>query len=183
MFIFTQKKYDSCRLSEVHVTSFIIITRCWSDKLKTISLWYYIKSKFATGRLYINIYRQGKDKEFSYTNCSFPTVRYRFHVCQNTWFFFYSQNQSTNRPILYLQRSAIKRPTRVLRKLYRLATIQRRLVFRTIQCIIRLVVSCFGEIKQQQRVRNNIILLECVLRFFRVVIQRTVEKTIISILL
>jgi hypothetical protein len=72
----------------------------------------------------------------------------------------------------------------MFRKLYRLATIQRLLVFRMIHCIIRLVVSCFGEIKQQ-RVRNNIILyiilLECVLRFFRVVIQRTVDKAVIRI--
>jgi len=71
--------------------SFIIIARCWSDKLKTISLWYYnIKSTFATGRLYIKytIYRQGKDKEFSYelffSGSTVPFPR----ICQNTWFFF-----------------------------------------------------------------------------------------------
>lgn len=185
MFIFTQKKSYSYRLSEVHMMSFIIITRCWSDKLKTISLWYYTYKVKIRNRPTIHQYiyiGKAKIKNFR-TSCIFPAVRYRFNVyVQIHDFFFLSKSIDELTHIILTAFSHIKQPTRVFRKLYRLATIQRRLVFRMIQCIIRLIVSCFGEIKQQ-RVRNNIILLECVLRFFRVVIQRTVDKTIISILL
>lgn len=78
--------------------SFITITRCWSDKLKAISLWYYnIKSKFATGRRlyikYIICKSNAKIKNFR-TNCSFPAVPYRFHVYVKIRDFFFSFSKS-----------------------------------------------------------------------------------------
>jgi len=74
---------------------------------------------------------------FSYGFYFLSTVQYGFSRTSSTVFFF--QNRSIDRPILYilyLRRSAAKRPTRVFRKLHRLATIPRRLVFRMIYCII-----------------------------------------------